>query len=387
MTTSVAPEVSRVRLIEWVQRFIRYPSEWSERMEAAPAVVAFIRECGGSLLDELGFESRYDPMGNLIVELGRRDAERNLMFATYAMTHPASTMENPFAGELVERNGSQAIRGRGVSEQKAGIAAALAAVHARHARGEIDGALSFILCTAGETGRHDAMASVLDHMDRPPALAVIPVGSSRQVALGNKGRYDIHVKIKGRAGHSSMPWASVDAIAGAAKVLKGFAALDLGAEEHPELGKPTLTATSIESFPKASHTVQGEVRMTFDLRVLPGQDPNDAYARVAETLDLPEPWEAEIDKGALQYPCEVSRDSDLISHILAGHAAAGLAEPAFFYSHAALDAGYFTAKGCEATMWGPGEIEMFHTNEESVLVDDVWDIANAYLGMIESYLG
>ena len=221
MTTSVAPEVPRDRLIEWVQRFIRYPSEWSERMEADPAVVAFIRECGGPLLEELGFAPRYDSMGNLIVELGRRDAERRLMFATYAMTHPASPMENPFAGELVERNGSQAIRGRGVSEQKAGI----------------DGALSFILCTAGETGRHDAMASVLEHLDRPPTLAVIPVGSSRQVALGNKGRYDIHVKIKGRAGHSSTPWASVDAIAGATKVLEGFAALDLGAEEHPGLGK------------------------------------------------------------------------------------------------------------------------------------------------------
>ena len=68
-------------------------------------------------------------------------------------------------------------------------------------------------------------------------------------------------------------------------------------------------------------------------------------------------------------------------------AAAGLADPEFFDSHAALDAGYFTAKGCEATMWGPGEIAMFHTSEESVLVDEVWDIANAYLGTIESYLG
>lgn len=387
MTTSIEPQVPRDRLVEWVQRFIRYPSEWSERMEEEPAVLAFIRDCAGPLIEELGLEPRYDSMGNMIVELGRRDSERNLMFATYAMTHPASTMKNPFVGEFIERAGSQAVRGRGVSEQKAGIAAALAAIYARHARGEIDGTLSFILSTAGETGRHNAIECVFENIDRPPALAVTSVGSSGQVALGNKGRYDIHVTVRGRAGHSSMPWASVDAIAGAMKVLEGFAALDLGADEHPELGNPTLTTTSIESFPKASHTVQGEVRMTFDLRVLPGQDPDAAYARVAEAFDLPAPWEAEIDKGALQYPCEVSRDSELVRHILAGHEAAGLDEPAFFYSHAALDSGYFTAKGCEATMWGPGEIDMFHTSEESVLVDDVWDIANAYFGTIESYLG
>lgn len=387
MAVSIEPQVPRERLVEWLQRFVRYPSEWSERMEEEPAVHAFIRECAGPLVAELGLEPRYDSLGNMIVELGRRDSERNLMFATYAMTHPASTMDNPFAGELIERDGRQAVRGRGVSEQKAGIAAALAAVYARHVRGEIDGALSFVLTTAGETGRHNAIARVFESIDRPPKIAVVSVGSSRQVALGNKGRYDIHITVRGRAGHSSAPWAAIDAIAGAVKVLEGLGALELNAGEHKELGRPTLTATSIESFPKASHTVQSEVRILFDLRVLPGQDPDEAFAHVSDSFDLPAPWQVEIKKGALQYPCEVSRDSELVRHILAGHAAASLPEPPFFYSHAALDSGYFTAKGCDATMWGPGEVAMFHTSEESVFVDDVWDVANAYLGMIGSYLG
>jgi acetylornithine deacetylase/succinyl-diaminopimelate desuccinylase-like protein len=52
-----------------------------------------------------------------------------------------------------------------------------------------------------------------------------------------------------------------------------------------------------------------------------------------------------------------------------------------------LDAGFFARQGSEATMWGPGEIEMYHTDDETVAVDDVWDTANAYLGTILSYLG
>ena len=38
-TISVEPEVSRERVVEWVRRFVRYPSEWSERIEESPAVL------------------------------------------------------------------------------------------------------------------------------------------------------------------------------------------------------------------------------------------------------------------------------------------------------------------------------------------------------------
>jgi acetylornithine deacetylase/succinyl-diaminopimelate desuccinylase-like protein len=387
MPTSIEPQVPRERLIEWLQRFVRFPSEWGARVEEEPPIRAFIRDCAGPLVAELGLRPRYDSMGNMIIELGRRDSSRHLLFATYAQTHPAASMVNPFAAELIDLNGKQAVRGRGISEQKAGIVAALAAVHARHARGEIDGALTFVLTTAGEAGRHNAIKQVWESLDRRPQMAIIALGTSQQASLGNKGRWDINIRVRGRSGHSSMPWTGVDAIAGAVKVLQALASLDLGTEEHAVLGRPTLTATAIESFPKASHTVQGEVRITLDLRLLPGVDPDAAFAKVASAVSLPAPWQAEVSKGAIQYPSEISRDSELVNHILGGCREAGLPEPAFYYSHVALDAGYFTMNGCAATMWGPGEVEMAHTNEESVLVEDVQDIANAYLGTIKSYLG
>ncbi len=386
-TISVEPEISRERVVEWVRRFVRYPSEWSERIEESPAVLGFIRECVGPVIEELGYSPTFDPMGNMIVEAGAPNGGRELMFLTYAMTHPASSMTDPFQGEILDRGGRQFLRGRGVSEQKAGIAAALAAFHAAVQRTTFNGRLTFVLCTAGETGRHLSAAAVARHMGRIPELVIVVIGSSGQVSLGNKGRYDILATVRGRAAHSSMPWLGVDAIAGAAKLLDQVESLDLGADAHPQLGAPTLVATSIESGPKATHTIQNEVRMTFDLRILPGQDPDQAYARVAPAFQVPAPWRAVVDKGALQYPCLLADESTLIRHIIRGHADAGLPEPDFFYSHAALDAGFFAKKGSAATMWGPGEIEMFHTDEEAVAVDDIWDTANAYLGTILSYLG
>jgi acetylornithine deacetylase/succinyl-diaminopimelate desuccinylase-like protein len=386
-TVSIAPEVSRERVVEWLQRFVRYPSEWSPLVEESPAVLGFISDCVGPLVEELGLSPTFDPTGNMIIEAGDPDAGRELMFITYAMTHPASSMTEPFKGELLDRGGRQVVRGRGVSEQKAGIAAALAAFYAAAQRSALKGRLTFVLCTAGETGRHLSVEALAQHMGRVPDLVVVVIGSSGKVSLGNKGRYDILATVRGRAGHSSMPWLGVDAIAGAAKVLGQVGSLDLTADAHAELGSPTLTTTSIESFPKATHTIQNEVRLTFDLRILPGQDPDEAYARVAGAFQVPAPWQGDVDKGALQYPCLLAEESTLVRHIVAGHAAAGLAEPDFFHSHAALDAGFFARQGSEATMWGPGEIEMYHTDDETVAVDDVWDTANAYLGTILSYLG
>ena len=67
-------------------------------------------------------------MGNLLVELGPERADKSLMLMAYAMTHPANRMPNPYAGELIEDAAGAHVRGRGVSEQKGSLAAALAAV-------------------------------------------------------------------------------------------------------------------------------------------------------------------------------------------------------------------------------------------------------------------
>ena len=329
---------------------------------------------------------RFDGMGNMIVEMGPADAERRLMFMAYAMTHPAASMRDPFKGELMEENGVAAIRGRGVSEQKASLAAALAAVHAYRSRGK-GGGLTFVLSTAGETGRHMAAETILGGLGAPPRLGVVVLGTSNKVALGNKGRIDIEVTVRGKASHSSMPERGVNAITGAHEVLDRMAAFEVGEEEHAGLGRATLTSTSIASLPKATHTVQNEVRMTFDRRLLPGQDPDAAFYRVRDALDIGPPWTIEVEKGPFMYPCEVAEDSELVHHIVSGHAAAGLEAPGFMWSHGALDAGYLAERGCQATMWGPGVVDMWHSEEESISVDAVCTGANAYLGLIASYLG
>src|SRR5438132_1150566 len=122
--------VSTADLVAWTQGFVRHPSPQTERFEQEPQVQSFIGEQVVPLVQKLKLPHRRDAMGNLLVELGPERADKSLMLMAYAMTHPANRMRDPYAGELIEDATGSYVRGRGVSEQKGSLAAALAAVTA-----------------------------------------------------------------------------------------------------------------------------------------------------------------------------------------------------------------------------------------------------------------
>jgi acetylornithine deacetylase/succinyl-diaminopimelate desuccinylase-like protein len=370
-------------------RLVRFPSPQTDQMEFEPAVQAFIGSCVEPMLKEWGLPIRRDRMGSLIAELGPRDARSSVLLMTYAMTHPAATMRDPFAGEVIATPQGPAVRGRGVAEQKGALAAALAAMAQLLQRTDLKRRLVFVLSSAGETGRHDAAREILSALSVPPTLGVVAIGSNGRVALGNKGRIDIEIEIGGTASHSSTPWAGVNAIDGAYIVLDVLKSLRLDSVSHPALGKATLTSTSIESWPKATHTIQNRVRLILDRRLLPGEDPDAAFAEIeqlAKSASASAPWTIDVRRGPFMYPCVISNDGAFLRHVRAGHAAQGLPAPETFYSHGALDAGFLVHQGCEASMWGPGRMELFHTNDESLLIEELVAGAKAYLGFLESAL-
>jgi len=373
-------------IVEWTRAFVRHPSPQTERFEQEPQVQSFIGERVVPLVQELGLPWRRDPMGNLLVELGPQRADKSLMLMAYAMTHPANRMANPFAGELIEDAGEACVRGRGVSEQKGSLAAALAAVKTAADRLPLRGRLIFTVSTAGETGRHDAAVSICDALGFAPRLAVIVIGTTSRVALANKGRIDAIVTIRGKASHSSTPWVGVNAIDGARRVLDRVMAVDVGGNKHRGLGQATLTSTAVRSWPEATHTVQDEVRLVFDRRLLPGDDPQVAFAAIAAAAEIGDPWQVKTEFGPFMYPAEIAPDGAFMAAVNGGCRRMGLPSPATFHSHGALDAGFFCFKGGESAMWGPGAIEQWHSEDERIAISDLLAGAESYLGMIEDYL-
>ena len=298
-------------------------------MEGDPSIRGFISDCVAPLLQELGLEPvRYDAMGNLILEIGPANAKRSILLVTYAMTHPASAMPDPFLANVIDTDRGPAVRGRGVAEQKSALTAALAAV-ARSNAGSLDGRIQFTVLTSGETGRHDAVESMMKALGTVPDYAVICLGTDGAVGAENKGRLDIEVTIRGRAVHSSMPWAGVNAIAGAQRCLDALSKLDLEVPAHPRLGPATLTPTSIRSFPEATHTVQDRVELTLDRRLLPSENPDSAFDSIVSALPSEDVCQITCKRGPHMFPNETASDGPLMNLIARAYREAGPWRPSY----------------------------------------------------------
>src|SRR5437762_1110152 len=91
---------------------------------------------------------------------------------------PAATMRNPYSGDVVDgaKYGlpGECVMGKGASEQKANLAAMLHAMEVVLAsKVPIGGRLIFTCCLSGETGKHDAIKSVVEGAGVRADMAVL----------------------------------------------------------------------------------------------------------------------------------------------------------------------------------------------------------------------
>jgi len=368
---------------ELLVRLVRTPSPQTELLEAEPRVLSLIKDVIAPELERAGVRAAIGAQGDLIAVLKGWGRGKKLLLVSYAMNAAPSTMKNPYSGELIDGAPygiqSECVWGRGACEQKGSLAAMMAALKFI-ARSQVDlpGDLIFVTSTAGETGRHDSLSHILEHgrfqadwgiVDGPP-----------EIQLGNKGRVDILVTVRGKPSHSSRPWEGINAIEGAVKVLERLKPLMPYPSDrsHPELGRVSLTTTSIESFPKATHTIQSECRIVFDRRLLPGDDPEEAIRQLQEAIGQVEPFTVEVQKRDFMYPSEVPKDADVVQAL--GEAIRLMLgrEPEHSYSTAANDTGLLNARGVQAVNYGSRDIRFQHTDQDIVSVKSVFDAAKVF---------
>jgi acetylornithine deacetylase/succinyl-diaminopimelate desuccinylase-like protein len=371
-------EVTRL-LVKLVQQ----PSPQTSMLESEPQVLALIRDVIKPELEQAGLRPAIDGMGNLILHIKGRARNDRLMLVGYAMNAAPSTMPNPYSGEIVDgapyKVTGDCVWGRGACEQKGSLAAMIAAIRFLGAgKMELPSDLYLVVSTAGETGRHDSLAYVLDHgrveadwciIDGPP-----------QIQLGNKGRIDVLVIVRGKQSHSSRPWDGVNAIEGAMKVLDKLKPLMPypEAKTHGFLGKVSLAANSIESFPKATHTIQSECHIMFDRRLLPGDDANKAVQQIIAAIGKIEPYEIEVQPKDFMYPSEVGKDAEVVRALEHSIRTVLNYEPQYTFSTAANDTGLFNFRGIQAINYGSRDIRFQHTDHDLVSVNDVFNAAKVF---------
>jgi len=364
---------------------LRYPSAQTERLEADPQLKAFIVEMIAPRLAELtGNTGAIDAMGNLIWRLGgaRNENSKGFLLMGYAMTFPAASMKEPFSGAFVDGKAfgvaTRCALGRGACEQKGALAAMIyaAAIVAR-AQVALRAPLILAVSLAGETGRHDAAKFILENDAIGARSAIIGLGTSNRVCVGNKGRIDVEIIVRGKSAHSSMPEKGVNAVDGFRRVMECLDRLPLRTGHHG-LGGATLTVTQVKSGPNISHTIPDVCRAVLDRRLLPGEDPNAGFRDIQEALQELTGWSIAVTRGAFMYPSEVAKDGPLATATAGAIRELNKKESELFYSPAALDAGFLNRNGIETIMFGPGDLRFAHTDKEAVPLEEVRDAAKIY---------
>jgi len=376
------------------------PSPLTELFEAEPKLRAFIDVAVEPRLRDMGIaDIRRDAMGNLAATLGRGESGRSLMLVTNAMNQPAATMPNPYAGDVVDGATyglpGECVMGKGASEQKANLAAMLHAMEAVIAsKIPINGKLIFTCCVSGETGKHDAIKSVVEGAGVRADMAVLG-GTGLKITLGNRGRIDVFVTVKGSPCHSSRPWDGVNAITGATEAIRLLLEKVKVDKSHPQLGRQSLTVNHIRSFPESTHTVQERCEFTLDRRLLPGEDPNATFAeieRIAKEVErIKDPvsgktYSVEARLGPYMYPSLVTTESPVVRALLRASEVM-LGKPAeTYYSPSAFDQGYLNHVGIATANFGPGEHQYAHTDYDMASIERTADAAKVYAFMMLDYL-
>ena len=361
---------------------LRYPSPQTDQLESDPQIKKFISELAVARLGELtGNAGVIDAMGNLIWRLGGAGGG-GLLLMGYAMTFPAGSMQEPFSGSRVDGGplgiAGECALGRGACEQKGALAAMIyAAGIVTRAQLPLRSPLILAVSLAGETGRHDAAKFMLENDGIGAQFGIVGLGTANRICLGNKGRIDVEITVRGKSAHSSMPWKGVNAVDGFRRVMELLDRLPLGKSRHG-LGEATLTITHVKSGPEISHTIPDFCRVMLDRRLLPGEEPDAAFRDIQDALKGVAGFAVEAKRGAVMYPSDVAEDCTVA--LTAGAAIRELSqkEAGFFYSPAALDAGFLNRHGIETIMFGPGDLRFAHTDQEAVALQEVRDAAKIY---------
>ena len=339
VNTGFMPTGNETEACRYIEKWLSEDSIASETIESAP------------------------DRGNLIARLKGKSGKAGLMFMSHLDVVPVEEEEKwrfpPFSATVADGR----IFGRGASDCKALLTCQLVAMRLLK-RNNIERKDDLILasCADEEHGGRYGFGWMAEHhpekLDAPYAVnegGGVPISAAGALTyllgIGEKGRLQLEIEVRGSSAHASTPWQGSNALFGLSEVVKRIEAyeaerdtstslfdhlstfaiedkpspenIDQIIADHEEnqprftsimkaLSRMTITPTMINGGIK-SNSVPESVRLTCDVRTLPHQD--EAYVRqelgkILEGIDG-----VEIDVDYMSIPNASEFDTEFASRI------------------------------------------------------------------------
>jgi len=258
-------------VVALTQALVRTPSPSGDEGNMARLVTERMRE--------LGFKVTTDRNGSVIGMVGPEDADVALLFDGHLDVVPVmgEWRFDPFGAEIYDGR----LYGRGSTDMKGGIAAAICGVAAAACEGKLKRRVAVSASVLEEVIEGHALATVLDYCQ--PAAVVICEPSKLHIKAGQKGRMEILLTLHGKPAHAANPECGVNPLLAAARALSVLETLVMPRDE--ELGEAILVPTDIVSNPYPSVSmIPISTTIRFDRRTLPGETKDDVIAAIEKCL-------------------------------------------------------------------------------------------------------
>jgi succinyl-diaminopimelate desuccinylase len=348
--------------------------DWVDLSALAPLLTSLVRipSVSGSTSEALGLQAvadwfadcpesaahvQEDEAGNAVsvtVLPQQRSQAPLLLFSAHIdvvpVGDPGNWARDPFSGEL----DAGRIYGRGSSDMKSGLAAAMVAVRRLH----IDGVgAALAVSTREEVGCLGAPAVVTALAGVSIGAVIIPESTSNEVVLGHRGALWLRISTKGKAAHGSTPHRGENAIVKMTRLLSRIDKLPRGT--HPHLGVESVNIGRIEGG-SATNIVPDSCTILLDHRL--SVSTNDDV--ISWWKSMPEVHAVHVD---LSLDAVWTSESDSFVQLLPAPLADG---PASFYTDASVLVRSLQP-GTPFVIWGPGDPGVVHSMDEWVDLDAV----------------
>lgn len=247
-------------------------------------------------------------LNQLMVRLSDGSSGESLLVMVYTPTQHNNLMPDPFSGKIAWAwewgYEEPCVFGQGVSQNKGHHAVMLAVLKLLTEQDvRLKGTLHFAVNNEGRSSHHCSEA-ILATLDPKPGFALLLTGTGLRVSLGNRGRVDVNVEIRGKAVHTSAPDRGLSAIEGANEVLNRLKRVPLEGS-HPILGGRHVFAYQLLFDPLSPHTYPEVARLRVDRRLLPGDDIDQAVADVRDAIGDLSPYNVTVERGQHMLPALV----------------------------------------------------------------------------------
>jgi succinyl-diaminopimelate desuccinylase len=352
------------------------------------------RECAEfihDLLAEWGLETRlvpepYPDRPQVVAETGRGDEGAGTLalnghIDVVSPGDPEQWVHPPFGGV----NEAGRVYGRGTSDMKAGLAAAMLAGRAAARGDSVDGTLVLTFAVGEETGEPGTKHLVEDEIEADFGVVLEP--TDLRVATAAKGIGWYTARVEGVSSHASHPSVGQNpllALLSWADTLGAYQR-ELADRTHPLVGESLCTPTICRAG-ETQNVVPATAEIRFDRRFLPGED----IATIDGEMDaLFDPLRADgfdvsVERTRVYEAAEIPVDARL-ARVFRGHAArvAGVDTDPYGKVAATDQRNFVNDAGIPAVIWGPGTPSQAHTVDEWARVDALVDSVHVLAGVVD----